>query len=91
MNVVHELKKNGTPFQKASMMSINLVLDAVPVALTVGGCSCVVDSILASFDATKDMPDRRNIAVITSLSVLTILYISYKYEEMQKSEEEKKS
>lgn len=84
----NEMKKNGTSFEKASIVSIDIVLDAIPVALSVGACSYVVDGILESFDTTKDMPNRGVIATRACLALYIALYASFKYEEMQKSEEE---
>ena len=78
---------NGTPLEKATESSTDTVLQAAKAAATVILCSYVADAFLASFDATKDMPNRGNIASGTCATLYTSLYASFKYQEMKKNEE----
>ena len=80
-----DLRKNGTPFEKASIETTDLVLDVASVAIPVGVCSYIVNSIVGSFEVTTDMPYRGTVATVICASTLSALYASFEYEETQKS------
>ncbi|WP_162801746.1 hypothetical protein [Candidatus Chromulinivorax destructor] len=82
--------KHGTPLQKASIASTDIILKSVDVALVVGTCSYVVNYGLGSFEATKDLPNRGTVATGACASLYAALYAAYKYEEMEKSQEKPK-
>jgi hypothetical protein len=85
------LRKNGTPSQKADIENTDIVFNIMSTANSIGLCSFVVDTVLASTEATRDIDNRGTVATASCSSLYAALYASLKYEEIQKSKEKKAS
>lgn len=85
------LRKNGTPFEKASILTVDLAWEVAVLASPVCICSHAVKFVLSSLTATENMSHKEIIATGICASTLAALYTSCKYEEMQKSQKKQKS
>src|SRR3989339_383400 len=87
MNSRNHKKENGTPIEKTRIHLTDLSLNGAGTVFSIGLCSYVVDNGLVLCDATKNMPNRRDIALGVCTSGCGALYGYFKYEEMKKIQE----